>query len=315
MNNTVILRSGAIGDLLQITPAIREYRRLFPNDKLTLICGESCKNALKKSPHIDKILAFDDRKIYHGTLKERFTESLEILRLLKQFDKCFILHDDLRWTLLTALAGTKDVYSIKKTSQLIPRADRYMKCLCGTNCNSYPYDFYPDTIITPQCNGKYIAIAAGGASNIKNNDNCRRWEGFKELVSYILNETLYSIILLGNKEDTLSIPNARIIDLCGLTTLSEAYNAIENAKAFIGNDSGLLHLAACTETLKIGIFTATSPEKVFGKNTDIICFQSDLSCAPCESRGDFRQDCNAECKDSISPELVFKTLNQLLKQE
>ena len=52
-----------------------------------------------------------------------------------------------------------------------------------------------------------------------------------------------------------ALPEA--IDLVGRLTLPEVVACLENSDLFVGNDSGLMHLAAATGTPTIGLFGPT----------------------------------------------------------
>jgi ADP-heptose:LPS heptosyltransferase len=56
-----------------------------------------------------------------------------------------------------------------------------------------------------------------------------------------------------------ALPHA--IDLCGRLTLSEAAACLRRATLFVGNDSGLMHLAAAAGTPTLGLFGPTPPEE------------------------------------------------------
>ncbi len=54
-----------------------------------------------------------------------------------------------------------------------------------------------------------------------------------------------------------ALPEA--IDLCGILTLAEAAACLERAALFVGNDSGLMHLAAAAGAPTLGLFGPTPP--------------------------------------------------------
>jgi heptosyltransferase III len=56
-----------------------------------------------------------------------------------------------------------------------------------------------------------------------------------------------------------ALPEA--IDLCGRLTLSEAAACLARCVLFVGNDSGLMHLAAAAGTPTLGLFGPTSAEE------------------------------------------------------
>jgi len=260
--STILLRCGAIGDLIQLSPFLSLYKLKNPHERLTLICGKSCEEVHTNNPHLDSIVTFNDRKIYHGNIFQKTLETFRIISELKKHSKCFILHRALSWQILPMLAG------VRRISVLSDSFSNRMQNYSATFQLEVPDDircrFYPGATEIKIPEQPYITVAAG-AGNIKYKDTSRIWRGYRELLRK-LSDRGCRVILLGELEDSLSIKG--IIDLCGKTNLSEAYHIIDNSKLFIGNDSGLLHLANCTDTEKIGIFTSTDPSEIFLK-TDI----------------------------------------------
>jgi len=66
----------------------------------------------------------------------------------------------------------------------------------------------------------------------------------------------------GREERALAAPVLALlpgaIDLCGALSLPEAAACLRRARLFVGNDSGLMHLAAAAGTATIGLFGPTA---------------------------------------------------------
>ena len=69
------------------------------------------------------------------------------------------------------------------------------------------------------------------------------------------------LLILGGPDDTRyveplarTLPRDRVIDLTGQLDLLTAYAVLKRARLFVGNDSGLMHLAAAAGTPTIGLF-------------------------------------------------------------
>ena len=58
----------------------------------------------------------------------------------------------------------------------------------------------------------------------------------------------------------LNVPRGRTIDLVGRLTLTEAAAALARCALYIGNDSGLMHLAAAAGAPTVGLFGPSPPE-------------------------------------------------------
>jgi ADP-heptose:LPS heptosyltransferase len=84
------------------------------------------------------------------------------------------------------------------------------------------------------------------------------------------------------KMEVPAVPGA--VSLVDAFTVEECIAAIAQAKLFIGIDSGLLHIAACTRTPSIGIFGMTLPEYRFSKDFRKDFVATRVECAGCEHR-------------------------------
>ena len=78
------------------------------------------------------------------------------------------------------------------------------------------------------------------------------------------------LMVLGGPEDAQAtqslrnvVPKSRFIDLVGKVDLLTAYACLKRARLFIGNDSGLMHLAAAAGAPTIGLF-GPSDETLYG---------------------------------------------------
>lgn len=77
------------------------------------------------------------------------------------------------------------------------------------------------------------------------------------------------LLLLGGPDDRMacepvrrSVSRSRLIDLVGKVDLLTAYATLKHARLFIGNDSGLMHLAAAAGAPTIGLF-GPSDERLY----------------------------------------------------
>ncbi|MCK9996059.1 MAG: glycosyltransferase family 9 protein [Candidatus Krumholzibacteria bacterium] len=94
-----------------------------------------------------------------------------------------------------------------------------------------------------------------------------------------------------------------ILDLTGKTDLLTAAGILRSSSAFIGNDSGLMHLAAALGRPTVGVFGSSNPEWTapLGRHAKAIV-PTGFSCRPC-----YLKTCNqAEfCLDTVSAETVL----------
>lgn len=100
-------------------------------------------------------------------------------------------------------------------------------------------------------------------------------------------------------------------DLCGRTSLKEAAAWLRGARAAVGNDSGLSHLAAACGTPTLAIYGATDPggSTPWGPRSAALR-ERGLACSPC-----FKPDCFVDghpCLAGIRADRAWRELQWLL---
>ncbi len=94
-----------------------------------------------------------------------------------------------------------------------------------------------------------------------------------------------------------------IVDMIGRTTLPQVAGILGGARVFVGNDSGLMHLAAALGTPTVGIFGSSDPHWTapLGPWTQVVAPEG-FPCSPC-----FRPTCNQPrfCLDALTADRVL----------
>jgi len=100
-----------------------------------------------------------------------------------------------------------------------------------------------------------------------------------------------------------------VIDLTGQTDLEQVVDILLSAQAFVGNDSGLMHLAGALGVPTVGVFGSSNPAwtRPLGKCTASVT-ASGFSCQPC-----YRKTCPKDvfCLTTVSAAEVFGVLMNL----
>ena len=126
----------------------------------------------------------------------------------------------------------------------------------------------------------------------------KRWElpGFATVFDRLATEKGLATVLLGsrgeatvNAEAAALVRRARVLDLSGKSTLPEALGILSLARLFVGNDSGLAHLAGAAGTPAVVVFGPTDPDatrpwdgpRSDGKPVRIAVARRRTACAPC----------------------------------
>ncbi len=101
-----------------------------------------------------------------------------------------------------------------------------------------------------------------------------------------------------------------LVDLTGKTDLHQVVSILKASQVFVGNDSGLMHLAAALGVPTVGIFGSSNPHWTSprGPCTAVVNAEG-FSCRPC-----YLKTCNQKefCLETIFAPSVFKAIDSLL---
>ena len=166
--------------------------------------------------------------------------------------------------------------------------------------------------------GDIVCLAPGSRWPMK------KWgvENYIELTRRLVFEFGYHVVLLGDKNDaesTAPIANQipeRVTNLLGRTGILETAAVIKRSLVFIGNDSGLTHLAEAVGVPVIVLFGPTV--EAFGYYPSLAeskVVERSLPCRPCSRNG--RRPCprgTQECLTGIPVDSVEEALWDLLEK-
>ena len=101
-----------------------------------------------------------------------------------------------------------------------------------------------------------------------------------------------------------------LVDLTGKTDLIAAVKALKASAVFVGNDSGLMHLAAALGLPTVGVFGSSNPDWTapLGPKTHAVIPEG-FPCRPC-----YRKTCNQKtfCLDTVSADTVLRAVLNLV---
>ncbi len=162
--------------------------------------------------------------------------------------------------------------------------------------------------------GAYVALHLASFAHAAKRWDLRR---FAEVVDTLATELSLRAILLGtasektmNWEAASLVRKARVTDLSGLSSLPEVLGVLAEATLFVGNDSGISHLAAATGTPTVVVFGPTDPDgtrpwdgpRGDGRLPRVAVVRRPPLCAPCRFRV-----CPIDhvCMSGVTPDAVL----------
>jgi lipopolysaccharide heptosyltransferase II len=348
--NMVIIKIVGLGDLLMLTPAIREYKSRFPSEKIIVITGDSNKEVLKNNPFVDEIVCVDDTALYNGSIISKANQALKLAGVLKRLMpvKVFILHRDWRWNALAMLSGVRIRHGFRRhihslfltrvvtTTMREHEIDKYFK-LFGIpgmpDRERCRMDIFPDAgdrervddFLSHFATGNIVAVSPGGAVNTKGEWPLKRWplERYKDLIGLLVKDGYFIFLIGGVKDAPLSsrlsdyfkdIRGRQLYDLAGKHSIQETYSILTRCRLMVTHDSGPMHIAAAAGIPVISIFGPTSPDETspLTKGSHYFWSGGKFSCAPCYRFGKMPHCRTNACMTDITVEQVYARIRETL---
>jgi heptosyltransferase-2 len=336
----LVVKIAAIGDLLMATPALRALRSDPQVEAVHLLAGRSIAAVARDHPDVDRVFFIDDRRIFHGGLAARIGEVLRVsLRLRREkYAVGFNFHRDWRFNIILFLAGCRrrvGFMSGRRRSRLLTEAvavtgiKHHIFHYCdlvktlGIFCLDFKMAFPLSAaaaaeavarLLAPENLGEYIVLAPGGAANIKEEMESRRWpvENFSVLAGMLI-KSGQRVVLLGSGQDAviaarITAEHPGVVDLSDRTTLAEAAAVLKRARLVVCNDSGLMHLAAAVGAQVVALFGPTHPgeKKPLNEGSIAVWKGEGMACSPCYHDGEFPKCDHMDCLKRISPLEIFE---------
>ncbi len=143
----------------------------------------------------------------------------------------------------------------------------------------------------------------------------RRWGSgnYGALAKRLADEKGLAVILLGTKAEwaageKVRNSDGRIFNFCGKTDIPTASVILSKAKVFVGNDSGLAHLAAASGAPLVVLSGADDPEETSPMTPyKTVIIRNELECISCvRNKCPLSGDAFMRCMTDISVDEVFK---------
>ncbi|PPR49891.1 MAG: hypothetical protein CFH15_00915 [Alphaproteobacteria bacterium MarineAlpha5_Bin5] len=255
----LVISSNLIGDTILSTGVIEHFYNIYPSAKFTFLIGPKASQVYQNFPGLEEIIIIKKRK-YNLHWFDMYSKCKN-----KKWDKII----DLRSSLLSYFFKTKKRYIFKKNNFLHHLEQLSNSFKIKTNQPHIYTNQYEEEKANQNIDKdfKYIVIFPGG------NWNPKIWSVHnfnKLLIRIIKNNKKIKFIIVGSinekakyiKKIQKNISKEHFIDLMGESlTLTSAY--MKKSNLFIGNDSGLMHLAAASNLTTIGLFGPTN-DKIYG---------------------------------------------------
>lgn len=330
IKHILIIRPGAIGDVIITLPAFFAIRSHFYNAHIEIMGYASFLEMVKGRFYADTVSRFDQTDISglfikDAQLPEYLEKRLHGMDMIISFllDKDGIFIENLKAT------GARHVVHYEPFpahGERIHIIDHFLKFLHLIDIPFYhdmpriflqEHDryfgdnFIKDRIADPQ--KMLIAIHPGSGSRQK----CWPVESYAELLLWLNKEMAVQPLIVSGPSDVEIIEELKVrvkesFILVDHLPLPHLAAVIKRCNLFIGNDSGITHLAAALGTRTIAIFGPTDPSiwGPRGEQVKILC--NKIPCSPCLP--DTRKNCLSQiCLEKVSTRDVIHEVDTLLR--
>jgi len=329
----LVLRPGAMGDVLLTTPALRALRLAFPAARISVLVTGSGEAILRGNVNVDEIIVLDKSSL-------RAQTSMIPLVRRKKFDLVIDFLCNPRTAVIAFFSGAPrrlgyDVRMRKLAYNLRKPRDEYregkkvakyaaqvnidmLRCL-GIKSEATQLDFKASDAAQTRMDEflrshhvdqkKVVGICPAGTWPSKT------WEveKFAGLADRIVSELGHkALILWGPGERELAQRMARLMEKEGVlaceTSIDEASAIIRNCALFVSNDSGLKHIAVALGTPTVTIFGPTNPKTWNPTEPAHRAVHADVDCLFCD-----KNECDdLRCMKELNIGRVFSMVEEVL---
>lgn len=246
----LFITSGSIGDAIISTGLLGHLADKHPSCRFTIAAGPAAAPLFEAFPQLERLIVIQKKPwkrhwlmLWQATCRERWDMVV-----------------DLRGSLLSLLLRTKARKIFQNPDSLQPKSVQHSTL--------FDLPAPPRTRLwaSVAARSNADALLPAGKKIIllapKTNSTAKDWpiDRFAELAQVLAREEWCFVVLASAAQQESvrplvhALPASQILDLSGKTDLLTAYAIMQRAVLFIGNDSGLLHMAAAAGIACVGLY-------------------------------------------------------------
>ena len=311
MKRVLVVRLGAMGDIVHTLPAVASLKHSMPHSELTWIVESKWRALLEGNPYVDRLIVFERgtmaglRNAWRELRRERFDLAVDFQGLIKSalvaacarperlygFDSKCVREAPAAW-----------FYSRRVHSDAIHRVDKYLDLAVAAGVTN-PLKVFPIPQGNPEGRlpeGEFVLACplAGWGS--------KQWpiENYSALGARLRREFGIPLVLNGREPVHAAGTESHASGIPGLI------DATRRAAAVVGVDSGPLHIAAAIGKPGVAIYGLTDPAATgpYGKSMAV------LRCPAAATTYKRRSETDPSML-AITPDLVFERLRTILERQ
>jgi ADP-heptose:LPS heptosyltransferase len=282
MSNILIIKLGSLGDVVQISGALRDIREHHKNEKITILTTSKYLNLFKNCPYVDDCLEDERLPRYNIFYLLRLRKIVNSLN----FNKVYDLQNSNRTSFYRKFlfnikdwSSSKDIPENKYNNSVLQRFDEQLR---KSNIQTF-YTLKPDfSWAAEKANSynldtdkKYVLFFPFCSKDLIH----KRWPYFSELINLIKkNHPQYALVVApgpGEIEEAKSLDIKIALNNNSPLNFFELASLIKKSHLVIANDTGPAHMAAHLGARGFTLFGPhTTPEKVSIEREKFIALQT-----------------------------------------
>lgn len=330
----LVIKIGAIGDVILSVPSIRAIRKKFPEAKIYCLVGKESRSILQRCPYLNGVIVFDYKD------KDRGIFGLfNVLKELRKyyFDMVVDLQNNRKSHLISffSMSSSRYGYNNRKLSFLlnhkvepiltdtppiehqfrtlgllgIEKQETYLELWPSSEDEEYIRILFESEWISGR--EKIVGINLGASKRWVS--KCWPLENFAQLSERLSKENI-RVIITGTQDDLNAaskiqkMTSSKLLNFAGKTTIMQLAALIKRCSVFISADSAPLHVASAVNTPIVALFGPTSPQRHMPPAKKAIVIKAQVECSPC-----YKPNCKTmECMSNITVDEVFHAVKKLL---
>ncbi len=343
----LIIRLSAIGDVVDVLPALRSLRSNFPESRISWLVEDRASEILSDHPDIDEVIVFPRKKWQREILKPNMvlrtiSDAMSFYKKLHSegYDLVLDFQGNIKSGIMDMITGTDNrvgfgkgfckefnyLFTRHKAYPQNKREHRIDKNLSLLNEIGFKTRFQNPELPVSRQDQQYISgfIDENNSNSVpiiiinpcsSEYGSYKRWStvNFAKLADMILEKHKVKVVFIwgpGELEivnDIVTYMEQKALVSCK-TTMKQLIELIRLADLYIGGDTGPLHIASTLCIPSVAIFGPKDPILYGPYHENAAIISKELACSPCRNRA-----CSSpECLTTILPEEVFQAVNQLM---
>lgn len=325
LTSILIIRPGGIGDAVLLAPAVLHFKKMYPALQITILAEQRNAAVFTMIPGLDNVLCYDRPRELLRALRSRYDCVIDseqshrlsavVARFISAPLKVGFGTNERRRMFTHTIPYSHDDYEASSFAHLL---EPLGIDAAGVGMVS-PFLSLPDAapakaavLLEAMDDQPFVTVFPGGSIPE------RRWgaETYRR-VAEMLSVFGIRLVVVGGREDCLQgeviAAGGLVLNLAGLTSLTETAAVIQKSSLLLSGDSGVLHLAVGLGVPTVSLFGPGRAKKWAPQGERHIVINKGLPCSPCTSFGTTLPcPINAKCMRDITVDEVVNAVTVLL---